>query len=539
MNDAQEMNIEGIKAQSRDNIRTQQGILAATATSPSADTPVAADLASLESNHEIYHINLSSHRRFLGTFVVLTKRLVKQLLTPSLERQSRYNAANNRVASHLCQQAEALEKGSIELAKRMIEVRQALAEEVRGVRQELIAQMGRSQQELAEQMGGVHEEHVAALQALRGELAEQVRAVRQELTGQVRTVRQELAEQVRAVRQGLTEQVRGDREKLTEQVRGVREELAEQVREGYEGRVAALQALQAQVVEQIAEVRQQQALALQAMRERSSRAERSLRRFLYTPTVAQNTDDQEARKSSPDSKPVLQRNSEPDFDYFGFEERFRGSEETIKERQRVYVEYFKDVDWVLDVGCGRGEFLELLAEAGIKAQGVDLDLDMVLYCREKGLDVIREDVYTYLESLADGSLGGLFAAQLVEHLEPSRIIELVNLCQRKLRAGGVLIFETPNPICLTVFSRSFYMDFSHIRPIHPEAMKFLFESAGFENLQAKFSSPVEACTRIPPLPEVAADAKRVEEFNRGIERLNDLLYGCQDYAVIGKKSFHA
>ena len=477
---------------------------------------VEADLASLQNNQEINHIDLSSHRRFLGTLIVLTKRLVKQLLTPSLERQSRYNAANNRVASHLCQQAEALQKISMELAKQLIEVRQALAEEVRRVRQELTAQMGRGHQELAEQIGGIHEEQGAALQALRGELAEQMRGIRQEL-----------AEQMRGIRQELTEQVGGARLDLTEQVKG-----------RYEERALALQALQAQVIEQITGVRQEHALALQAMRERSSRAERRLRRLLNAPPAGQNSDGQEGKTSSPEPKEVRRRNPDPDFDYFGFEERFRGSEEDIKERQRVYVEFFKDADCVLDVGCGRGEFLELLAEAGIKARGVDLDLDMVLYCQEKGLDVLQADVYTYLASLPDASLGGVYAAQLVEHLESNRIIELVNLCQRKLRAGGVLIFETPNPVCLTVFSRSFYMDFSHIRPIHPEALKFLFESAGFQNLQAKFSSPVEACMRIPPLPGVTTDARGVEAFNKGIERLNDLLYGCQDYAVIGQKSSH-
>jgi hypothetical protein len=163
----------------------------------------------------------------------------------------------------------------------------------------------------------------------------------------------------------------------------------------------------------------------------------------------------------------------------------------------------------------------------------------VLYCQEKGLDVVREEAYTYLESLPDESLGGLFAAQLVEHLEPTRIIELVNLCQRKLQPGGVLIFETSNPACLTVFAQSFYMDFSHTRPIHPEAMKFLFESAGFQNLQVKFSSPVEPSMGIPPLSGIAADPQVTEEFNRGIARLNELLYGFQDYAVIGRKSDHS
>ena len=215
------------------------------------------------------------------------------------------------------------------------------------------------------------------------------------------------------------------------------------------------------------------------MRERSSRAERRLRRFVAAFNDGPNADVSETPKSLHHPKQIVESTPGPSFDYFGFEERFRGSEEDIKERQRVYVEFFKDVEPVLDIGCGRGEFLELSSEAGIKAKGVDLDLDMVLYCQEKGLDVVREDAFTYLESIPDTSLGGIFAAQVVEHLEPTRIIELANLCYRKLQLDGMLIFETPNPICLTVFARSFYMDLSHIRPVHPEAMKFLFESTGF------------------------------------------------------------
>ena len=99
-----------------------------------------------------------------------------------------------------------------------------------------------------------------------------------------------------------------------------------------------------------------------------------------------------------------------------------------------------------------------------------------------------------------------------------------------------MIVETPNPVCLIVSASNFYMDFSRIRPVHPEAMKFLFESTGFQEVQVKFSSPVEPSMRIPPLSDVAADARTAEEFNRGIERLNDLLYGFQDYAVIGRKA---
>jgi O-antigen chain-terminating methyltransferase len=226
---------------------------------------------------------------------------------------------------------------------------------------------------------------------------------------------------------------------------------------------------------------------------------------------------------------------EPAFDYFGFEERFRGNEEDIQQRQRLYLEYFKGARDVLDIGCGRGEFLELLKSAGIEATGVDADLDMVLLCREKGLTVVERDAFAYLESLPAGSVGGIFCAQMIEHLDAEQIIRLVQLSHRTLRPDGVLILETPNPRCLTVFAESFYMDLSHIRLIHPETARFLLESMGFGSVELKFSALVERSARVPPFPADAHPEAALAEFNRGIERLNDLLYGYQDYAVIGAK----
>jgi 2-polyprenyl-3-methyl-5-hydroxy-6-metoxy-1,4-benzoquinol methylase len=494
MNDLQEINVEALMAQIQANQQKLQKTLAVSATTPSSESPVLTDLGSLQNERDIFHIHLTSHRRFLGPLVVLAKKIVRQLLTPSLERQSRYNTANNRVALHLWQQTATLES-----------ISQKLGEQIGGVRQELTEQIGGVRQELTEQIGGV----------------------RQELTEQIGGTHQELEVQIKRVHRELTEQIERRYHELAEQIGGVHEE-----------QVASLQALRAQLVEQLAGVQHEQAWAFQELRERNSRAERRVRRFLHALKDGQKTDGQALESSLGNPLEAFKRHPMPHFDYFGFEERFRGSEEDIKKRQRVYIEYFREAEQVLDIGCGRGEFLELLKEAGIKARGVDLDLDMVLYCQEKGLDVIKEDAYVYLESLPDEALGGLFAAQVVEHLEPSCLIELVHLCQRKLRPGGILIFETPNPVCLTVFARSFYMDFTHIKPIHPEAMKFLFESAGFQDLQLKCSSPVEAGMRIPLLSGVSGDAKVAEEFNRGIERLNDLLYGFQDYAVVGRKSSH-
>jgi SAM-dependent methyltransferase len=510
----QEINVEDLMEQIREKMQNQRGPLAVSTTNPSTNSPVTADITSLQSNHDIYHIHLTSHRKLLGPFIVLAKKVVRQLLTPSLERQSGYNAVNNRLALHFWQQTAALQKISSELA-----------EQVRGVRQELTEQIEGRHQHLSKQVREIHEQ-----------LTDRTEGRLQQLAEQMRGVQQELSEQIGGVQQELSEQIGGVHQEGGAALQALRGELTERVGEVHQEQVAALQALRAEVGEQVAGVQREQAAALQEMRERSSRAERRVRRLLHSLADGQKTDGQEAGQSSPNPKEVLHRHPEPYFDYFGFEERFRGSEAHIKECQSVYVEYFKGSDQVLDIGCGRGEFLELLKEAGIKAKGLDLDLDMVLYCQDKELDVVRKDAFAYLECLPDESLGGLFTAQVVEHLDPSRVIELVNLCHRKLQSGGVMIVETPNPICLTVFARSFYMDFSHIRPIHPEAMKFLFESVGFQNVQARFSSPVEPSMRIPPLSDVAANVKTAEEFNRGIERLNDLLYGFQEYSVIGRKS---
>ena len=274
-----------------------------------------------------------------------------------------------------------------------------------------------------------------------------------------------------------------------------------------------------------------QSEVLQGMQGRLSMAERKLRRLIHMFTAPQ----EEGKTAHVELKRLPPHSLEPDFDYFGFEERFRGSEQDIKERQRVYLAYFQGQENILDIGCGRGEFLELLRKAGIKAIGVDTDLDMVLYCREKGLDIVQEDAFVYLETLPDTSLGGIFAAQVIEHLEPGRVIELVKLCYRKLRSGGVLILETPNPKCLMVFAASFYMDFSHIRPLHPEAMRFLLASAGFQDIELKYAGPVDDTRRLPSLPDIGLPGETMEAFRRGVEQLNDLLYGYQDYAVIGTK----
>ena len=223
--------------------------------------------------------------------------------------------------------------------------------------------------------------------------------------------------------------------------------------------------------------------------------------------------------------------SDKEFDYFAFEDLYRGDEADIRSRQQEYLEYFRGRENVVDIGCGRGEFLELLRDNNISAHGVELGLDQYLLCREKGLDVVQQDLFEFLESLSDESLGGLFSAQVIEHLTASDQLRYVALAHRKTMPGSPVIFETINAQCVYAVMRNFFLDPTHVRPVHPETLKFAMESMQFKNVELRFSGPVSD-KQIPPL-KLNGDTPQLAEFNRSMQELNNLIYGYQDYAAIG------
>lgn len=218
-----------------------------------------------------------------------------------------------------------------------------------------------------------------------------------------------------------------------------------------------------------------------------------------------------------------------DFDYFLFQEYHRGSEALIKERQESYVEYFRGRFPVWDLGCGRGEFLDLLRQWSISCQGVDSNRDAVQLCRDKGLPVTQGDIFEFMENAADASIGGIFSAQVIEHLPVELQFRFVELCCRKLKPGSPLVLETINPECVFALVRNFYLDPTHIRPVHPELLKFVLESKGFRDVQVSFSGPVEG----KYLEKLSwADDPKLQEMGRILTNLNNFIFGFQDYAVI-------
>jgi SAM-dependent methyltransferase len=230
--------------------------------------------------------------------------------------------------------------------------------------------------------------------------------------------------------------------------------------------------------------------------------------------------------------------------YPAFEAAFRGSTDEIAARLASYVTIFAGASDVLDVGCGRGEFLELLIEAGVTAKGLDLNLEMVEISRARGLDVAHGDALSHLEQLPDESLGGLFAAQVVEHLPPDYLLAFLGEAQRVLRPGSRIVLETVNVSCWYAFFQSYIRDITHAKPLHPETLQYLVTASGFAAAEIQFRVPLPDASRLrrPPRAAFAASGGDKDALialasvvDNNVERLNSLLFTYLDYAVVAAR----
>lgn len=224
------------------------------------------------------------------------------------------------------------------------------------------------------------------------------------------------------------------------------------------------------------------------------------------------------------------QNSTGDFSgslYVAFEKVFRGSRDDIKQRQSVYLPFLKEREHLrglptIDLGCGRGEWLELLRDNGFDARGIDVNPAMLESCLQLGLSVSLGDGLEYLQSLPESSLGVVTAFHVVEHLPVNRMIDLIASALRVLAPGGLLILETPNPANIRVAAHSFFIDPTHQRPVPSELLIFLVGALGFTSVQA---------LALHPQPETA----HVPEAGPLAERFNEAFYGPQDYGVVAVK----
>jgi 2-polyprenyl-3-methyl-5-hydroxy-6-metoxy-1,4-benzoquinol methylase len=193
------------------------------------------------------------------------------------------------------------------------------------------------------------------------------------------------------------------------------------------------------------------------------------------------------------------------FNYTAFENRFRGPEATIRKWQAIYIPLLRKHQPVVDLGCGRGELLEILKAEDIVATGVDNNKEQITRCRDKGLDVIDSEILEWLSSRSPESIGAITLLQVVEHLRLNEAQRLIAEASRALKPGGVLLMETVNPHCQEAMEW-FYIDPTHLRPVYPEMLEFLFHEAGYRDIVIRFQNPSEANSTVePPSPKTGAD----------------------------------
>lgn len=212
--------------------------------------------------------------------------------------------------------------------------------------------------------------------------------------------------------------------------------------------------------------------------------------------------------------------------YFSFENQFRGPREEIKRRMRFYLPLVEKCRAgtrgrpILDLGCGRGEWLELLKQKKLAATGVDLNEAMIDQCKERRLTVVQADAVEVLRQLPDNSHGAITGFHIIEHLPLDTLVNLIAETFRVLQPGGLAIFESPNCKNLTVGACSFYIDPTHRNPVFPETARFILETKGFERVTLEYLSPVET--------------SEISDVD-GHPVLRELLYGPRDFGVIGYK----
>ncbi len=216
--------------------------------------------------------------------------------------------------------------------------------------------------------------------------------------------------------------------------------------------------------------------------------------------------------------------------YAEFEDYFRGDSDEVEQSQRRYLSLFppaSEPGRIVDVGCGRGEMLALLKQAGHDVMGVDLDLGMVEICKERGLPAVVDDGIHFLSQTEHDSLKGIFCAQVVEHLITPEMEQLVVLALQSLRIGGVLVIETINPRSSFALGNHFYADTSHVRPVHPETLRFICEQIGFRTVQLEERSPHPALALASGLPEGSV--------GEAVGALLGSVFGYQDYVIVATK----
>ena len=462
------------------------------------------DLDYVNSNWNIENNSyfISSHRPVAGRFLIRGRELVhgevRRYVDPAIWKQREFNASTTRVLNEVA-------KGLEEMGGRLAKLEAAL-QEARSEASQMRSDLG---SDLSRLDASVDERIDSKVQDVRSEIGREFSgldaSIDERIASKVQDMRSDLGSDLSrldaSVDERIASKVQDVRSEIGRELSGLDSKIEERVRREAKAVISAMD------------------LEIKSMASLASILEGRLKDFEDVPLSSDAAD-------------------YDGMNYFVFEEAFRGSRETIKERQAAFVRYFEGSKNVLDIGCGRGEFLELLRGSGIGGHGIDSNEDMVAFCRSRGLDVERIDAITYLEGLEDKSLDGVFLDQVVEHLRPDYMVKLLGLCYKKLKYGHHIVVETVNPLSFYSLA-NFYIDLTHVRPVHPETLRFLLGAVGFREVETRFSSPVLDDWRLKKVEFEREKRELLGSFagiyDHNVDMINNVLYGAQDYAIIGKK----
>ena len=226
----------------------------------------------------------------------------------------------------------------------------------------------------------------------------------------------------------------------------------------------------------------------------------------------------------------IRHGSIPEQFYVDFENAFHGDQTVNRARLEKYAALFQGKQNVVDLNCGRGDFLTLMSEHEIPAKGVDPNGLMVEQCRQKGMQAEKKEALSFLEGCETESLDGLFAGRLVDNLTAGKVYLLIQEAYRVLKKDGVFVVEAINPLSMGTFGHNCSMDPAHRAPVHPELMRFMAQSLGFE------AAAVAFVDEFPAECKLTVGENADENLKEVVDKLNDQLYGAQDYYLVCKKT---
>lgn len=420
-----------------------------------------------------YKFAITSHRKVIGPIIVLGKKIFRKLTNWQWEgiclKQNIFNHT-------LMTLVEKMKNIFIEQQQDLTSIKQKHQEEILALKEELSVLRSRGQEELSAK--------------------EEIKKIQHELNQNIEVLRDEYNQKMVELEEAYNQKISVLKEESLQQSSQITAELS-----GMQQKISDM-------LHQLACVKQDN---------KYLRFKASQSHMIESIEVGQEDK----------QKLVINENMTRHLNYFSFENTFRGPEEMVMKRQRVYIPYFENKKNVLDIGCGRGEFLQLLKVNNVEAAGIDINEEFVEYCQYNKLRASHKDALEYLKTVEDNSLDGIFIGQVVEHLSEEYLETLITETYRKLANGAYMIVETPNPKNLGIFSNSFYIDPSHVKPVHPEYLKYLMNQEGFEQVREIYSSPVENGLDIEAIQD--------REVQRNFSKINDVLFGNQDYALIVRK----